>query len=85
MFRKSTQACVCPQCANAMIEMGAYFEPPRQSNQRLWELLEALAMTGFRFHTKEDWAKIFGAAGYGERAPSSRTVMLRIRALLGDS
>ena len=84
MFKKSARECVCPQCANAMVEMGAYFEPPKQSSKRMWELLEALALTGFRFHTVDAREKVFGAARFGERAPSARTVMLRIRALLGE-
>ena len=84
MFRKSSRECVCPQCANPMVEMGSYFEPPKQSSKRLWELLEALARTGFRFDTVDSRDKVFGAAHSGERIPSSRTVMLRIRALLGE-
>jgi len=75
---------VCPQCAKPMVEMGAYFEPPKQSSTRMWELLEALALTGFRFDSVDSREKVFGAARFGSRAPSSRTVMLRIRALLGE-
>jgi hypothetical protein len=84
MFKKSARECVCPQCAKPMIEMGAYFEPPKQSNRRMWELLEALALTGFRFHTEDSRERIYGAASAGTRAPSARTVMLRIRALLDE-
>src|SRR5579872_559379 len=43
MFRKSAQACVCPQCAVPMIEMGPYFEPPKRSNRQMWDVLNALA------------------------------------------
>jgi hypothetical protein len=68
-----------------MVEMGAYFEPPKQSSKRMWELLEALALTGFRFDTVDARERIFGAASSGTRAPSHRTVMLRIRALLAGS
>jgi len=84
MFKKSSRECVCPQCAKAMVEMGAYFEPPKQSSKRMWELLEALALTGFRFDTEDSRERIYGAASSGTRVPSSRTVMLRIRALLGE-
>ena len=84
MFKKSARECVCPQCAKAMVEMGAYFEPPKQSSKRLWELLEALALTGFRFDSEDNREKVYGAAGAGARLPSARTVMLRIRALLGE-
>ena len=75
---------MCPQCAKAMVEMGPYFEPPKQSSKRVWELLEALALTGFRFDTEDSREKVFGAARFETRVPSSRTVMLRIRALLAE-
>jgi hypothetical protein len=84
MFKKSSRECVCPQCAVAMVEMGAYFEPPKQSCKRMWELLETLALTGYRFNTVEARERIYGATSFGTRAPSSRTVMLRIRALLSE-
>jgi hypothetical protein len=84
MFKKSSRQCVCPQCAKAMIEMGPYFEPPKQSSKRMWELLDALALTGFRFDTEDNRERVYGAARAGARVPSSRTVMLRIRALLGE-
>src|SRR5579863_997737 len=78
MFHKSGPKCVCPQCAQPMIEMGAYFEPPKRSNQRMWDMLRALACDGYRFHTEGSRAFFYGPWS-GGRMPSTRTVMLRMR------
>jgi hypothetical protein len=83
MFRKSAQNCVCPQCAEPMLEMGAYFEPPQKANQRMWEVLKALALSGYRFHTDASRAFFYGPWRSGDRIPSTRTVMLRMRKHLG--
>ena len=82
MFHKSAQNCVCPQCAQAMIEMGTYFEPPKKSNQRMWEVLKALADDGYRFRTESSRAFFYGPGSDG-RTPSKRNVMLRMRKHLG--
>ena len=47
----------CPECAKAMIDMGAYFEPPRRLSEKRWKVIRALADYGYRFNTKD--SKIF--------------------------
>ncbi|HVE55473.1 MAG TPA: hypothetical protein VNB22_01505 [Pyrinomonadaceae bacterium] len=47
----------CPECARLMIDMGAYFEPPRKLNKKRWEVMKILADHGYRFNTKD--SKIF--------------------------
>ena len=47
----------CPECARPMIDMGAYFEPPRKSNKKRWEVMKVLADNGYKFNTKD--SKIF--------------------------
>ena len=84
MFRKAAQKCVCPQCAEPMTEMGAYFEPPKKSDQRTWEVLKALARDGYRFHTEGSRAFFYGSWS-GGRLPSTRTVLVRMRKHLGLS
>ena len=36
-----------------MIDMGAYFEPPRKLNKKRWEVMKVLADYGLRFNTKD--------------------------------
>ena len=43
----------CPECAEAMIDMGAYFEPPRRLSKKRWEVMKVLADNGYRFNTKD--------------------------------
>ncbi|MDQ3750563.1 MAG: hypothetical protein M3367_16335 [Acidobacteriota bacterium] len=43
----------CPECATAMIDMGAYFEPPRRLNKKRWVVMKVLADYGYRFNTKD--------------------------------
>ena len=43
----------CPECAQAMTEMGAFFEPPRKLNKKRWEIMKILADHGYRFNTKD--------------------------------
>jgi len=47
----------CPECAKPMIDMGAYFEPPRKLNKKRWAVMRVLADAGYRFNTKD--AKIY--------------------------
>ncbi len=42
----------CPECAKKMIDMGAYFEPPRKLNKKRWEVMKILADYGYKFNTK---------------------------------
>ena len=47
----------CPECARPMMDMGAYFEPPRRLNKKRWEVMKILAGSGYKFNTKD--AKIY--------------------------
>ncbi len=43
----------CPECAKLMIDMGAYFEPPRKLNKKRWEVMKVLADYGYKFNTED--------------------------------
>jgi hypothetical protein len=43
----------CPECAELMTGMGAFFEPPRKLNKKRWEVMKVLADYGYRFNTKD--------------------------------
>lgn len=43
----------CPECAGAMIDMGAYFEPPRRLSKKRWEVMKVLADNGYKFNDKD--------------------------------
>ena len=43
----------CPECAKLMIDMGAYFEPPRKLNKKRWAVMKVLADFGLKFNTKD--------------------------------
>jgi hypothetical protein len=43
----------CPECARPMIDMGAFFEPPRKLNKKRWEIMKILADAGYKFNTKD--------------------------------
>jgi len=43
----------CPECVNLMIDMGAYFEPPRRLNKKRWAVMKVLADYDYRFNTKD--------------------------------
>lgn len=47
----------CPECARPMIDMGAFFEPPRKLNKKRWEVMSVLADYGYKFNTKD--AQVF--------------------------
>ena len=36
-----------------MIDMGAYFAPPRKLNKKRWEVMKVLADYGYKFNTKD--------------------------------
>lgn len=42
----------CPECAKEMIDMGAYFEPPRKLNKKRWEVMKVLADYGYKFNSE---------------------------------
>lgn len=54
---KEMAARKCPECAKPMIDMGAFFEPPRKLNKKRWEVMKILADHGYKFNTKD--SKIF--------------------------
>ncbi len=43
----------CPECAEPMTDMGAYFEPPRRLSEKRWAVMKVLADYGYRFNTKD--------------------------------
>ncbi len=43
----------CPECAKSMIDMGAYFEPPRRLSVKRWAVVKVLADYGYKFNTKD--------------------------------
>ncbi len=47
----------CPECAQPMIDMGPYFEPPRKAAVKRWHVMKVLADNGLRFNSKD--AKVF--------------------------
>ncbi len=49
----SARARKCPECAEPMIDMGAFFEPPRKLNKKRWAMMKILADCGYRFNTKD--------------------------------
>jgi len=49
----SVSARKCPECAKPMIDMGAFFEPPRKSSVKRWAVMKVLADNDFRFNTKD--------------------------------
>jgi hypothetical protein len=79
--RTPRQRAKCPQCGGAMVNIGTYFEPPKQSDRLLWELLKSLVETGYHFKTEGSRAFLYGKWSEG-RKPSKRTVIRRIREML---
>lgn len=43
----------CPECAKLMIDMGAFFQPPRKLNKKRWAVMKVLAGAGYKFNTKD--------------------------------
>ena len=50
---ESDTARKCPECAKAMTDMGAFFEPPRKLNVKRWAVMKVLADYGYKFNTKD--------------------------------
>ena len=48
---------LCPQCRGLMINVGRYFEAPRQQKGKQWQLLQFLADKGYRWSS--DGAKVW--------------------------
>lgn len=49
---KEMSARKCPECAKPMIDMGAYFEPPRKLNKRRWSAMKIIADEGYKFRSE---------------------------------
>lgn len=49
---------VCPQCREPMINMGMYFEPPRQNDLASWKRMRLLADFGYFFYSEVAKAEI---------------------------
>ncbi len=43
----------CPECTKPMIDMGAFFEPPRRLSEKRWAVMKVLADYGYKFNTKD--------------------------------
>jgi hypothetical protein len=50
---RSETARKCPECTKPMIDMGAYFEPPRKANKKRWEVMKILSDSGYKFNSKD--------------------------------
>lgn len=48
----------CPECAKPMIDMGAYFEPPRKLSVKRREVMKVLADYGYKFQSEGSKAHI---------------------------
>ena len=55
---KDASARKCPECAKPMIDMGAYFEPPRKLSKKRWEVMKVLADYGYKFQSEGSKAYI---------------------------
>lgn len=70
----------CPECAEPMTDMGAYFEPPRKLSKKRWEIMKILAERGFRFNTKDSKTYIQNRI-LQVKNPRAEDVIERIEAL----
>src|SRR5262249_11001738 len=50
--RSSARPYICPQCREQMINMGSYFEPPRQDDLASWKRMRLLADFGYFFYSE---------------------------------
>ena len=55
---KDQSARKCSDCAMDMIDMGAYFEPPRRLSQKRWKVMKVLADYGYKFRSEGSQAYI---------------------------
>jgi uncharacterized protein (DUF433 family) len=68
---------VCPQCRGPMINMGIYFEPPRQNDLASWKRMRLLADFGYFFYS--EGAKAYIEYRYlGSPPPSVRELRERL-------
>lgn len=69
----------CPQCRNAMVNMGWDFKVPRQSNLEQWRKVELLAQHGYLYHAPEHAMDL--QAGPGPRPARLREVVEFLKAV----
>ena len=50
---ESTSPRKCPECAEPMADMGAYFPPPRKAAKKRWDVMKVLADRGYKFNSSE--------------------------------
>lgn len=62
----------CPQCGLLMASMGLDFKPPRQTDEKAWELVGKLWEVGVTFHSCG-----CGGPGYRPREPRAYQEFLR--------
>ncbi len=46
-----TRVCHCPQCGQAMVDMGLDFKAPKQKDVKQWQKVQLLYSHGFTFHS----------------------------------
>jgi len=61
-----------------MVNMGAYFEPPRRNNLKAWQVMRFLADEGYRFRTETQGLLILSIIGL---RPKLREVRKEVEAL----
>jgi hypothetical protein len=85
MFRQMSQAGlneakepnrICPQCAQAMLNMGSFFAPPPITEQGLWRVTRVVAKQGFRC-TSVGETQLFWALAGGPNSTASQ-ILARI-------
>jgi len=70
----SEQSLICPQCGALMVNMGADFKAPAQSNMRQWRKVELLVRAGVLFQIRRFTQSEGDMAGPGPRPYSLREV-----------
>ena len=50
---ESTSPRKCPECAEPMVDMGAYFPPPRKAAKKRWDVMRVLADRGYKFNSRQ--------------------------------
>ena len=50
----------CPECTKPMVDMGAYFPPPRKAAKKRWDVMKVLADRSYKFNCRDAQAHIEG-------------------------
>jgi hypothetical protein len=51
----TTQAHICPQCGQSLVNMGRKFKPPRQQDVKQWKKIEIIRKAGRHYYPKYLW------------------------------